>query len=150
MKELREKLCTLKSNIKRIALTLCLLLTVCFSANSQPISRNIIPSDSTKITHITITSAQLRTANLIFAEHKELSTLVPLLQQENTNLRIVNKSWERTDSLRRSQLYQKNQIIAQQSVELDKMEKSMNTTLITTGSITGAAIIVTILCLCLK
>lgn len=150
MKELREKLCTLKSNIKRIALTLCLLLTVCFSANSQPISRNIIPSDSTKITHITITSDQLRTANLIFAEHKELSTLVPLLQQENTNLRIVNKSWERTDSLRRSQLYQKNQIIAQQSVELDKMEKSMNTTLITTGSITGAAIIVTILCLCLK
>ena len=150
MKELREKLCTLKSNIKRIALTLCLLLTVCFSANSQPISRNIIPSDSTKITHITITSDQLRTANLIFAEHKELSTLVPLLQQENTNLRIINKSWERTDSLRRSQLYQKNQIIAQQSVELDKMEKSMNTTLITTGSITGAAIIVTILCLCLK
>ena len=150
MKELREKLCTLKSNIKRIALTLCLLLTVCFSANSQPISRNIIPSDSTKITHITITSDQLRTANLIFAEHKELSTLVPLLQQENINLRIVNKSWERTDSLRRSQLYQKNQIIAQQSVELDKMEKSMNTTLITTGSITGAAIIVTILCLCLK
>ena len=150
MKELREKLCTLKSNIKRIALTLCLLLTVCFSANSQPISRNIIPSDSTKITHITITSDQLRTANLIFAEHKELSTLVPLLQQENANLRIVNKSWERTDSLRRSQLYQKNQIIAQQSVELDKMEKSMNTTLITTGSITGAAIIVTILCLCLK
>lgn len=123
---------------------------MCFSANSQPISRNIIPSDSTKITHITITSDQLRTANLIFAEHKELSTLVPLLQQENTNLRIVNKSWERTDSLRRSQLYQKNQIIAQQSVELDKMEKSMNTTLITTGSITGAAIIVTILCLCLK
>lgn len=150
MKELREKLCTLKSNIKRIALTLCLLLTVCFSANSQPISRNIIPSDSTKITHITITSDQLRTANLIFAEHKELSTLVPLLQQENTNLRIVNKSWERTDSLRRSQLYQRNQIIAQQSAELDKMEKSMNTTLITTGSITGAAIIVTILCLCLK
>ena len=150
MKELREKLCTLKSNIKKIALTLCLLLTVYFSANSQPISRNIIPSDSTKITHITITSDQLRTANLIFAEHKELSTLVPLLQQENTNLRIVNKSWERTDSLRRSQLYQKNQIIAQQSVELDKMEKSMNTTLITTGSITGAAIIVTILCLCLK
>ena len=123
---------------------------MCFSANSQPISRNIIPSDSTKITHITITSDQLRTANLIFAEHKELSTLVPLLQQENANLRIVNKSWERTDSLRRSQLYQKNQIIAQQSVELDKMEKSMNTTLITTGSITGAAIIVTILCLCLK
>lgn len=150
MKELREKLCTLKSNIKKIALTLCLLLTVCFSANSQPISRNIIPSDSTQITRITITSAQLRTANLIFAEHKELSTLVPLLQQENANLRIVNKSWERTDSLRRNQLYQKNQIISQQATELDKMEKSLQTSLVISGSVTGAAIIVTILCLCLK
>lgn len=150
MKELREKLYTLKSNIKRIALTLCLLLTVCFSANSQPISRNIIPSDSTKITHITITSDQLRTANLIFAEHKELSTLVPLLQQENTNLRIVNKSWERTDSLRRYQIQRQSQIISQQELDLNKMEKSLNRTLIIGGSVTGAAIIVTLLCLCLN
>ena len=150
MKELREKLCMLKSSIKKIALTLCLLLTVCFSANSQPISRSIIPSDSIKITRITITSDQLRTANLIFAEHKELSTLVPLLQQENTNLRIVNQTWERTDSLRRSQIYQKNQLISQQAREIDKMEKSMNTSLAISGSVTGVAIIVTILCLCLK
>lgn len=123
---------------------------MCFSANSQPISRSIIPSDSIKITRITITGDQLRTANLIFAEHKELSTLVPLLQQENTNLRIVNQTWERTDSLRRSQIYQKNQLISQQARELDKMEKSMNTSLAISGSVTGVAIIVTILCLCLK
>ena len=123
---------------------------MCFSANSQPTSRNIIPSDSTKITLITITSDQLRTANLIFAEHRELSTLVPLLQQENTNLRTINKTWERTDSLRRSQIYQKNQLILQQASEIDKMEKSMNTSLAVSGSITGVAIIVTILCLCLK
>lgn len=123
---------------------------MCFSANSQPISRNIIPGDSTQVTRIVITSDQLRTANLIFAEHKEFKTLIPLLQQENQNLRIVNQSWERTDSLRRCQISQRNQIIAQQSSELDKMEKSMNATLITTGSITGAAVIVTILCLCLK
>ena len=140
----------LKSNIKKIALTLCLLLTVCFSANSQPISRNIIPSDSTQITRITITSDQLRTANLIFAEHKELSTLVPLLQQENTNLRIVNKSWERTDSIRRYQIQRQNQIISQQELDLNKMEKSLNRTLIIGGSVTGAAIIVTLLCLCLN
>lgn len=140
----------LKSNIKKIALTLCLLLTVCFSANSQPISRNIIPSDSTKITRITITSDQLRTANLIFAEHKELSTLVPLLQQENTNLRIVNQTWERTDSIRRYQIQRQNQIISQQELDLNKMEKSLNRTLIIGGSVTGAAIIVTLLCLCLN
>lgn len=140
----------LKSNIKKIALTLCLLLTVCFSANSQPISRNIIPSDSTKITRIIITSDQLRTANLIFAEHKELSTLVPLLQQENTNLRIVNQTWERTDSIRRYQIQRQNQIISQQELDLNKMEKSLNRTLIIGGSVTGAAIIVTLLCLCLN
>lgn len=140
----------LKSNIKKIALTLCLLLTVCFSANSQPISRNIIPSDSTKITRITITSDQLRTVNLIFAEHKELSTLVSLLQQENTNLRIVNQTWERTDSIRRYQIQRQNQIISQQELDLNKMEKSLNRTLIIGGSVTGAAIIVTLLCLCLN
>ena len=138
------------SSTKKIVLTLCLLLTVCFSANSQPISRNIIPGDSTQVTRIVITSDQLRTANLIFAEHKEFKTLIPLLQQENQNLRIINKSWERTDSLRRSQLYQKNQIISQQATELDKMEKSLQTSLVISGSVTGAAIIVTILCLCLK
>lgn len=140
----------LKSNIKKIALTLCLLLTVCFSANSQPISRNIIPSDSIKITQITITSDQLRTANLIFAEHKELSTLVPLLQQENTNLRVVNQTWERTDSIRRYQIQRQNQIISQQELDLNKMEKSLNQTLIIGGSVTGAAVIVAILCLCLN
>ena len=140
----------LKSSTKKIVLTLCLLLTVCFSANSQPISRNIIPSDSTKVTLIPITSDQLRTANLIFAEHRELSTLVPLLQQENTNLRTINQTWERTDSHRRSQIYQKNQLILQQASEIDKMEKSMNTSLAISGSVTGVAIIVTILCLCLK
>lgn len=140
----------LKSNIKKIALTLCLLLTVCFSANSQPISRSIIPSDSTTITRITITSDQLRTANLIFAEHKELSTLCPLLQQENANLRVVNQTWERTDSIRRYQIQRQNQIISQQELDLRKMEKSLNRTLLIGGSVTGAAIIVTIMCVCLK
>ena len=140
----------LKSNIKKIALTLCLLLTVCFSANSQSISRNIIPSDSTNVTQVIITSDQLRTANLIFAEHKELTALVPLLQQENTNLRTINQTWERTDSIRRYQIQRQNQIIAQQELDLNKMEKSLNQTLIIGGSITGAAVIVTILCLCLN
>lgn len=97
-----------------------------------------------------ITSDQLRTANLIFAEHKELTALVPLLQQENTNLRAINQTWERTDSIRRYQIQRQNQIISQQELDLNKMEKSLNQTLIIGGSITGAAVIVTILCLCLN
>lgn len=140
----------LKSNIKKTVLTSCLLLIACFSANSQPISRNIIPSDSTHVTQVIITSDQLRTANLIFAEHKELTTLVPLLQQENTNLRTINQTWERTDSIRRYQIQRQNQIISQQELDLNKMEKSLNQTLVIGGSITGAAVIVTILCLCLN
>lgn len=140
----------LKSNIKKIVLTLCLLLIVCFSANSQPISRNIIPSDSTHVTQVIITSDQLRTATLIFAEHKELTTLVPLLKQENTNLRTINQTWERTDSIRRYQIQRQNQIISQQELDLNKMEKSLNQTLVIGGSVTGAAVIVAILCLCLN
>lgn len=123
---------------------------MCFSANSQPISRNIIPSDSTHVTQVIITSDQLRTANLIFAEHKELTTLVPLLQQENTNLRTINQTWERTDSIRRYQIQRQNQIISQQELDLNKMEKSLNQTLVIGGSVTGAAVIVAILCLCLN
>lgn len=92
----------------------------------------------------------MRTANLIFAEHKELTTLIPLLQQENTNLRTINQTWERTDSIRRYQIQRQNQIISQQELDLNKMEKSLNQTLIIGGSITGAAVIVTILCLCLN
>ena len=97
-----------------------------------------------------ITSDQLRTATLIFAEHKELTAIVPLLQQENTNLRTINQTWERTDSIRRYQIQRQNQIISQQELDLNKMEKSLNQTLIIGGSITGAAVIVTILCLCLN
>ena len=123
---------------------------MCFSANSQPISRNIIPSDSTHVTQVIITSDQLRTANLIFAEHRELTAIVPLLQQENTNLRTINQTWERTDSIRRYQIQRQNQIISQQELDLNRMEKSLNQALIIGGSVTGAAVILTIVCLCLN
>jgi hypothetical protein len=92
----------------------------------------------------------LRTATLIFAEHKELTTLVPLLQQENTNLRTINQTWERTDSIRRYQIQRQNQIISQQELDLNRMEKSLNQALIIGGSVTGAAVILTIVCLCLN
>jgi hypothetical protein len=92
----------------------------------------------------------LRTANLIFAEHKELTTIVPLLRQENTNLRVINQTWERTDSIRRYQIQRQNQIISQQELDLNRMEKSLNQALIIGGSVTGAVVILTIVCLCLN
>ena len=128
----------LKGSLRKIVLTLCLLTIVPFSATSQDTSR------------ITITSDQLRTANLIFAEHKEYSQVVPLLRQENANLQLINKSWERTDSLRTVQLYNQNQIIQQQDAHINQVEKSLKVSQITSGTVIGVGVIAIILCLCLK
>ena len=51
-----------------------------------------------------ITSEQLRITNLIFLEHKKFSEQVPLLENKIYNLEQINKSWENTDSIRKSQL----------------------------------------------
>jgi hypothetical protein len=109
-------------------------MTVCSSIHSQNTST------------ITITSDQLRTANLIFAEHKEYSKLIPLLQLENSNLMEINKSWERTDSIKSIQLYQKNKMIAEQSIDMNRLKTTSNTC----GTIAGISILVTVLCLLLK
>lgn len=113
-------------------------MTVYCSANSRDTSR------------ITITSEQLRTTNLIFAEHNRYSKLVPLLQQENTNLTLINESWERTDSIKTLQLQQRNQMIEQQRKEVEKLNKDLNTSITIGGTAVGISIVVTVLCLFLK
>ena len=122
-------------NIKKIALTLCLLMTVCFSIHSQDTSKILITSD------------QLRTANLIFAEHKEYSKLVPLLRQENTNLQTINQTWIVTDSIKTEQIYRKNQIIDQQNANIEKLERQIKNATTVYSTIAGVSIIVTIVCL---
>ena len=111
---------------------------MCFSAHSQDTSR------------ITITSDQLRTTNLIFAEHKEYSKLVPLLQQENTNLQLINDTWVRTDSLKTVQLYNQKQMITQQAQDIERLNKSLKTSLTVGSTAVGVSIVVTVLCLLLK
>jgi hypothetical protein len=95
---------------------------------------------------ITITSDQLRTANLIFAEHKEFSQLVPLIQQENANLQIINKTWERTDSIKTSQINQQYKMIEKQNENIDKLKKSIKVR----NAVTGASLITVVLCLLLN
>ena len=95
---------------------------------------------------ITITSEQLRTANLIFAEHKEFSRLVPLIQQENTNLQIINKTWERTDSIKTSQINQQYKMIERQNENIDKLKKSIKMR----NTVTGVSLITALLCLLLN
>ena len=109
-------------------------MTLCSSMYSQDTSR------------ITITSDQLRTANLIFAEHKEYSRLVPLIQQENTNLQIINKTWERTDSIKTSQINQQYKMIERQNENIDKLKKSIKVR----NTVTGVSLITALLCLLLN
>ena len=94
----------------------------------------------------TITSDQLRTANLIFAEHKEFSQLVPLIQQENANLQIINKTWERTDSIKTSQINQQYKMIEKQNENIDKLKKSIKVR----NTVTGVSLITALLCLLLN
>ena len=95
---------------------------------------------------ITITSDQLRTANLIFADHKEFSRLVPLIQQENANLQIINKTWERTDSIKTSQISQQYKMIERQNENIDKLKKSIKVR----NTVTGVSLITALLCLLLN
>ena len=95
---------------------------------------------------ITITSDQLRTANLIFAEHREYSRLVPLIQQENTNLQTINKTWERTDSIKTSQINQQYKMIERQNENIDKLKKSIKVR----NTVTGVSLITALLCLLLN
>lgn len=109
-------------------------MTLCSSMYSQDTSR------------ITITSDQLRTANLIFAEHKEFSRLVPLIRQENTNLQTINKTWERTDSIKTSQINQQYKMIEKQNENIDKLKKSIKVR----NTVTGVSLITALLCLLLN
>lgn len=95
---------------------------------------------------ITITSDQLRTTNLIFAEHKEYSRLVPLIRQENANLQIINKTWERTDSIKTSQINQQYKMIEKQNENIDKLKKSIKVR----NTVTGISLITALLCLLLN
>ena len=113
-------------------------MTVPCLAHSQDTSR------------ITITSDQLRTANLIFAEHKEYSNLVPLLRQENSNLTLINKSWEHTDSIKTSQLREQEQKMIKQALEVERLKKNLKISSAVGGTAVGVIIVATVLGVCLK
>ena len=74
---------------------------------------------------VTITGEQLKTTNLIFAEHQKLSETVPLLKSQITNLELINKSWEKTDSVRRVQLLYYGNIIEDKNRSIEGLNKSL-------------------------
>ena len=72
---------------------------------------------------IKISSEQLRITNLIFAEHAKLSSQVPLLKNQVSNLEKVDSIWLHTDSIRREQIVEYEQVIQQQEKKLNKIKK---------------------------
>lgn len=92
----------------------------------------------------------MRTANLIFIEHKKLTETVPLLNKEINNLQLINKSWEKTDSLRRSQLTYYDDIIEDKNRSIENLNKSLKKkqNIIKYGS--AGSCVLLILCLLLK
>lgn len=99
---------------------------------------------------ITITSEQLKTTNLIFAEHQKLSKTVPLLKSQITNLELINKSWEKTDSVRRVQLLYYGNIIEDKNRSIEGLNKSLKRkqNIIKYGA-AGSCVLI-LLCLLLK
>lgn len=92
----------------------------------------------------------MRTANLIFIEHKKLTETVPLLNKEIYNLKEINKSWEKTDSLRKLQLTYYDNTIEDKNRSIEDLNKALKKkqNIIKYGSV-GSCILI-ILCLLLK
>ena len=74
---------------------------------------------------VTITNEQLRIANIIFAEHKKFSETIPLLNREISNLKLINKSWEKTDSLRKLQLTCYGNLLQDKDKSIENMTESI-------------------------
>ena len=83
----------------------------------------ILSTSQTISDSIKISSEQLRTTNLIFAEHAKLSNQVLLLENQVCNLEKVDSIWLHTDSIRREQITQYEQVIKQKEKKLNKIKK---------------------------
>lgn len=82
--------------IVMIFLTILLMRITCFSA--------IISEEITQDSIVSITSSQLKSANLIFVEHDKLLKENNLLNQQVYNYQIKTNLLSKTDSLRLEQL----------------------------------------------
>ena len=97
--------------IKRYLL-FCLILIVPILSISQT------TSDSIKIS-----TEQLRTTNLIFAEHAKLSSENVLLKSQIVNLERIDSVWNHTDSIRREQIFEYEKVVQQKDKQIKKVKK---------------------------
>ena len=105
--------------------------------SSQPISKDTV---------VVITPIQLKTANLIFAEHEMLLKKVPLLESKITNLETINSNWSQIDSLRSNQVTMYKEALATRDKDLKRLNKSLKTTKYVVGGSILTTIILALVC----
>lgn len=89
----------MKRVTKRLLITLSIILLVTTTSSSSTISSGI-----EKDSIVSITPAQLKETNLIFAEHHKLLIENQLLSEQLNNYREDNKLLVKTDSVRQAQI----------------------------------------------
>lgn len=107
--------------MKRIAtllLTILLATTICFSQTTS--------TETSPDSIVSITSEQLRYANLIFVEHEKLLTENELLNTQIGNYQSKLKLAERTDSLRVAQISQYKELGEAYSLQIQDLNKSIS------------------------
>ena len=131
------RLLKLKKRMKRLLTILFGIILMTTTISSQPIPKDTV---------VVITPIQLKTANLIFAEHEMLSKKVPLLESKITNLETINSNWSQIDSLRSNQVTMYKEALATRDKDLKRLNKSLKTAkYIASGSIL-TTIILALLC----
>ena len=78
-----------------------------------------------------------------------MSETVPLLNKRITNLELINKSWEKTDSLRRVQLLYYGNIIEDKNRSIEGLNKSLKKQNVIKYGAAGSCVLI-LLCLLLK
>lgn len=104
--------------IVTLLLTILVTTTICFS---QTISTEINPDSI-----VSITSEQLKYANLIFVEHEKLSIENSLLNKKINNLQDRLEISESVDSLRLSQISQYEKINKVRVLQIQDLNKSIS------------------------
>lgn len=89
----------MKRVTKRLLVTLSIILLATTTSSSSTISSGI-----EKDTIVSITPAQLKETNLIFAEHHKLLVENQLLSEQLNNYKEDNKLLIKTDSVRQAQI----------------------------------------------
>ena len=112
------RLLKLKKRMKRLLTILFGIILMTTTISSQPISKDTV---------VVITPIQLKTANLIFAEHEMLLKKVPLLESKITNLETINSNWSQVDSLRSNQVTMYKEALAVKDKDLKWLNKSLKT-----------------------